>query len=302
MEDEFLTTAASFWRMPENADRRDVFFAVVNFPRASAVFQKVRRRQPTAGPEPPRSTPLVTPRAQHGFKSVPMLVHFPPSSEDARAGKQRWHIRPSQLYEVTDSALSAEGIARFVKRHSAAGDISIYRSPWPKIAGAALTLAALAGAVRLALANLPLVLAAVRSKRLWVVVCIVRPRRRRRVRPLLTPTRRSPQGIYFLSISGFVFDIIRNPPPFVCQQGRCMFIHPQSGTQFVAEGFIIGGLTLACAAAAVRLVHTYAAGHKAAERQVTTTLLALVAFAVLYSQVLAIYRGKNPWYPFRLLF
>lgn len=111
------------------------------------------------------------------------------------------------------------------------------------------------------------------------------------------------QGIYFLSISGFVFDIIRNPPPFVCQQGRgCMFIHPQSGTQFVVEGFIIGGLNLACAAAAVRLVRTYAAGRKAAEQHVATTVVSLVAFALLYSQILAIYRGKNPWYPFRLFF
>lgn len=103
-----------------------------------------------------------------------MLVHFPPSAEDARAGKQRWQIRPSQVFEVTDSALSAEAVARFVKRHSAAGDISIYRSPWPKVAGVALTLVALAGAVWLALANLHFVLSVVRNKSLWVCVCIVR--------------------------------------------------------------------------------------------------------------------------------
>lgn len=116
MESEFLTTASSFWRMGENADRRDVFFAVVDYPTAVTTFQKVclgGRRE--SRPTPPDAATAWS-QSQHKFTSVPMVVHHEPSTTGL-SGKARYVIKPGQVYQVTDTGIDAESLARFVKQH-----------------------------------------------------------------------------------------------------------------------------------------------------------------------------------------
>lgn len=84
-------------------------------------------------------------------------------------------------------------------------------------------------------------------------------------------------GVYTCAISGLIFDIIRSPQMYLynmlignafiknistfnCiryyanpQTGQIMFFYPQSGNQFVVEGFVIGFLNLGCAASLIFL-------------------------------------------------
>lgn len=57
MESEFLTAAESYWRDPASQARRDIYFAVVNFPSATQTFRKVR-----AAAAPPPRGPVLQPR------------------------------------------------------------------------------------------------------------------------------------------------------------------------------------------------------------------------------------------------
>ena len=74
----------------------------------------------------------------------------------------------------------------------------------------------------------------VRSKTLWAI---------------------SSAGVYTCAISGLIFDIIRSPPMYYAnpQNGQIMFFYPQSGNQFVVEGFVIGFLNLGCAVSLIFL-------------------------------------------------
>jgi hypothetical protein len=100
-----------------------------------------------------------------------------------------------------------------------------------------------------------------------------------------------------------VFVIIRDPPMFYCNNKRCMFIHPQSGTQFIAEGFIVGAMIVACAAIAVFLIKIMrGTAGLPTDKVKGFTIAALIGFIVVYGQVIALYRFKASWYPFRLIF
>ena len=52
------------------------------------------------------------------------------------------------------------------------------------------------------------------------------------------------QGVYYIAVSGVLYDIIRGVP-FVGadSRGNPIFINPNSGTQFGAEGMIVGTLS-----------------------------------------------------------
>jgi hypothetical protein len=73
-------------------------------------------------------------------------------------------------------------------------------------------------------------------KWLWIVICL---------------------GVYTCAISGLIFDIIRNPPTYYANpnNGQVMFFYPQSGSQFVVEGFIIGFLNVGCSVALIYLLN-----------------------------------------------
>lgn len=106
--------------------------------------------------------------------------------------------------------------------------------------------------------------------------------------------------MYFVSVSGGVFDIIRNPLPFYCTRGGCSFVHPSSSYQFVVEGLIVGGLNMACAAAVVFLSRN-AWKLDQANRGMAVGI-AVVVFVLLYGQLVGLYRFKSRWYPFRIVF
>lgn len=74
-----------------------------------------------------------------------------------------------------------------------------------------------------------------------------------------------------------------------------MFFYPQSGQQFVVEGFIIGFLNLACAGALV-FVTVKAPIIKNEQTRTTALVAGIITFAVCFHLVKDFYRMKNRWY------
>lgn len=146
---------------------------------------------------------------------MPVLAHFAPEGadlvgdadgdDDGASGTGRWRLRRDQLFDITDTAIDAEAVARFVKTRTGAQvrravrrtlasvparadarpagrpQITIYRSPLPGLIFAASVLALLAVVAKLAWDNLPLVLGLVRSASMWRYLCMVRARARARM-------------------------------------------------------------------------------------------------------------------------
>ncbi|CAN0032325.1 unnamed protein product [Discosporangium mesarthrocarpum] len=117
----------------------------------------------------------------------------------------------------------------------------------------------------------------VRSRKLWMVVSML---------------------IYVFSVSGGVYDIIRNPPIYSYHPqggGGVRWFHPAPNVQFVAEGFITGIMNLITGMAGVILIQA-APNLKDPKARSTMAMTASVVFVYLFYQVMSLYRTKNRWY------
>lgn len=105
------------------------------------------------------------------------------------------------------------------------------------------------------------------------------------------------QGVYFIAVSGILYDIIRGVPPFGfdSRTRRVMFVAQQAGTQYVAEGLIVGGLNIAAALAALMLIRVLPKVRNTETRN-AGAIVAGLAFLFFYYQIYALYCYKNPWY------
>lgn len=78
------------------------------------------------------------------------------------------------------------------------------------------------------------------------------------------------------------------------RSGQPMYFYPQSGSQFVAEGFIIGALNVGCAIGVVLMA---AAPSLTGEtNQAIMLLVGVLSFLFCYRQVRSFYIMKNQWY------
>lgn len=73
-----------------------------------------------------------------------------------------------------------------------------------------------------------------------------------------------------------------------------MFFYPQSGNQFVVEGFVIGFLNLACALALMLVV--VASQFKDEQNRLVGMVVGMVGFVFFFRMVRSLYILKNPWY------
>lgn len=105
--------------------------------------------------------------------------------------------------------------------------------------------------------------------------------------------------IYFVSVSGVMYDIIRNPPPFYCREGGCMFVNPSSGQQFSLEGFLAGIFNIVAAFVLWLLVKRYLSFNP--ENSTKYTFICLAVFTICFSFTIRFYVIKAGWYPYRLL-
>jgi hypothetical protein len=104
-------------------------------------------------------------------------------------------------------------------------------------------------------------------------------------------------SVYTCAISGLIFDIIRSPPMYYAnpQNGQLMFFYPQSGNQFVVEGFVIGFLNLGCALSLVFL-GIIAPKFKSEESRSVAVIGGLLSFIICFWQIRNLYKMKNRWY------
>uniref|UniRef100_A0A7S2UY50 Magnesium transporter protein 1 n=1 Tax=Fibrocapsa japonica TaxID=94617 RepID=A0A7S2UY50_9STRA len=206
----------------------------------------------------------------YAFQQVPQLLYIPPYSGQ----ESKYVVDKKRAFGFT-SKPTAEDLATWL--HTQTGDrVHIVRST----TRAVLTLVLLAvGAACLArpiIHRLPTIINLLRNKMLWLLVSL---------------------GMYTCSISGMIYDIIRNPAPFFMnhQTGQIVFFHPQANSQFVVEGFIIGGLNLGCALSVIVLA-TYVPKIKHTQNRSTAIGICTMAFVCLFYTVMSLYRSKNKWY------
>jgi hypothetical protein len=74
-----------------------------------------------------------------------------------------------------------------------------------------------------------------------------------------------------------------------------MFFHPQSGSQFVAEGFIIGFLNVAAAGGLIFLA-VFAPKFKSQRSKDYSLIFGLLVFVLCFMQTRSLYKMKNRWY------
>lgn len=74
-----------------------------------------------------------------------------------------------------------------------------------------------------------------------------------------------------------------------------MFFYPQSGNQFVVEGFVIGFLNLACAIALVA-VAVFIPKIKDDQTRNIGMIVGIVSFIFCFRSIRSLYIMKNNWY------
>ena len=118
--------------------------------------------------------------------------------------------------------------------------------------------------------------------------------------------------IYTLSVSGMVYCIIRTPPLYKTdRRGLVQYFDPNSRTQNVYEGLIIGFYNTVCAICIIVLGESIVAYSK----KVTTggvgigkknfysmMVFALLMFIVTYRNIRSAYAYKNGWYNSQIWF
>jgi len=205
---------------------------------------------------------------QYSIKGVPMFAYYAPTTSSAHSKSA---LPPMFMEEVQD----AERMALFVKGYTGV-NIEVYRSPVPGLLRLALLLSVIAFLAKYAREQvIALVQFVLSNKTIWMTVSL---------------------GIYFISVSGVLYDVIRGVPwAGVDGQGQPIFI-AGSGSQFIGEGLFIGALNLGCAACMLLLKSTMAASGAKTSESSLVCLLYGFGFAVLYRIILSLYRSKNRWY------
>jgi len=210
---------------------------------------------------------------KYAFKSVPVAIYSPPREATLElipaGGVEVGH------FETFHGSLDLENLQSFISQQARANFEVVKSTLWVYVV-LILGSAGMVLAAPVIIGNLPFIMKKVRSKTLWMFVCA---------------------AAYTCSISGFVYDIIRSPPPFYVDRhtNAMSFFHPNNGQQFVVEGFIIGFLNIACAIVIICLVN-YASTMQSKQTATNAGLLCLFLFSILYWWIISLYKYKNRWY------
>ena len=77
--------------------------------------------------------------------------------------------------------------------------------------------------------------------------------------------------------------------------GQITLFYPQSGSQFVAEGFVIGFLNLMCGGALIFIAYA-APKFKSESNRSAAVIGSMIVFIICFSQIRGFYKMKNRWY------
>lgn len=203
------------------------------------------------------------------LRSVPMLVYFAPTLKAVHSSSKL----PEGATFVSENT-DAEGIASFIAGQTGVR-FEVQRPIGPRLLTLTLVLAVLGATVYYGFESAIWLWAIVSGQTwLWLVACL---------------------GVYYISISGVLYDIIRGVPSVgVSSRGTPQIIHPQSGQQYGMEGLIIGFLNVSAGLALVFLARFVP--RLSSNSQLVAGLIGAMVFLATFSMVLNIYRFKNPWY------
>lgn len=204
---------------------------------------------------------------QFGLQTVPVLAVWPPSPGGS------WPSKELPATKIMND-MHADGMAEFVSGVTGAR-IQIYRSPWPAIISLLVLSGIALAAVRYAWELLEGVLTWVRGKKWLVYVGAL--------------------GIFFTSVCGTVFNILRGTPWVGLDRatGKPQIIAP-NGTQYIMEGMLAGGSTVVMAAAVIALIELSARQRISVGAGATLALACLAGMA--WTTYKGMYRSKSPWY------
>lgn len=255
---------------------------------------------------------------QYDLKTAPLLVYYGPTSIIGH-GKNKFP--PSAQYT---GELDAENAALFV-REKTNYTVAVKRSLWPKVIAAVVALAAISAAIFFMGDSAISLFVYVRSLSwLWLLACFVscgvhHTQRRGARSPPPPPIHRHDhhhdsfrvcvrvclrvrlriclQAVYYISVSGVLYDIIRGVPPFGYdpRTKRMVVVAQQSGTQYGVEGLIIGGFNMAAGLGVIILTRVLPRMKDSSARNGVAAGAAAL-FLIFYFQVYSWYHYKNPWY------
>ena len=259
---EFQLLASSYKRaMKAEGRKEDVFFVRLDYESSQNVFQR------------------------YETNSVPVLFHLGGAGSEGAAHSaaavaastsgKGYHILHRDKFQM-NSDVSAESMATFVRARCGA-NIPIERSRISVYITILVLFGIVSTLVKPIINSLEgVLLPMLRYKPLWTFLSL---------------------GVYTCAISGLIFDIIRSPQFYYAdpRSGQYMFFYPQSGSQFVIEGFIIGGLNLCCAAALIFLT-IKAPVIKSEQARLIAIVAGMAVFLLCFNQVKGLYRMKNRWY------
>lgn len=208
----------------------------------------------------------------YGVQSVPLLFHLGPNTAVTKTD-QDYEILPRDRYQVPADP-TAESLSSFLSDRTGIS-VKIERSMIGSYILIIVFFLIIAALVRPVINSLPFWLRLIQWKTPWMLLSY---------------------GIYTCAISGLIFDIIRSPAMYYAnpQTGQIMFFYPQSGNQFVVEGFCIGFLNLACAISALLVV--YAPYFKDQQYRTFGILGGIFVFFFCFRMVRNLYIMKNQWY------
>jgi len=254
---EFQLLAASYKEtMRAEGKKESLFFVRLDFQASQKVF------------------------GNYDINSVPVVFHMGGVGSEsaiavAETGKD-YHILLRDRFQGAGADVSAESMASFL-RARAGVNVAIKRSQIGMYVFILVLFGIVAACVRPVINSLDtFFLPMLRYTPLWAVISL---------------------GVYTCAISGLIFDIIRNPPLYHHdgRSGQLLFFYPQSGSQFVVEGFVIGFLNLGCAAALIFLT-IKAPVMKDSNMRMVAVLAGMAMFLLCFNQVKELYRMKNRWY------
>jgi hypothetical protein len=163
IDNELTLLAESYEReLKETSAEKNLFFLRLDYESSQKVFES------------------------YGLKSVPMLFHISPNSQNEKG--REYEVSPRDKYQVPQDP-DAESIATFLRDRTGIS-IKIKRSMLYAYFVMIVFFAVIAASVQPVINSLPFWLSIVQSKLLWLIIS---------------------GGIYTCAISGLIFDIIRSP-------------------------------------------------------------------------------------------
>ncbi|KAL3660787.1 hypothetical protein V7S43_014189 [Phytophthora oleae] len=210
------------------------------------------------------------------FTSAPHVVYVAPdrSIDSGERMPKKAKVEPHNLYNVYSQGKEAEAMATFIKQRTGF-EFTIQRSKTFLYVLIVMVLASTALTAKLVLSHLDFVMAKLRRKQLWMTVSLL---------------------FYGLSVSGMVYCIIRNPPPYTAdRKGNIQYFHPQGRQQFVYEGLIVGGYDV-CAAVFMILLSQWALYVRNPAVRYMSIVGCALGFVFMYRQMTDAYKFKNRWY------